>query len=289
MAKGLDNKIESIDTSWSGYNGSRVEEFIKDELNKLNNTKIGYGKDNGDGNFNFYPYKGSNDVIFSIEKAPLYRLEIFNEDTQYFLKSDDKIVRWKFRTLQNTANIIVFREDVEVKYELYKDEQELKTFTQTEKYKSDESNNPYTNVETNLSNYITEEGVYKLRVTVEGNETGLTDKFEITLNVISFSFTDITEFYTVKKDVFKIRAEVTCKNSNGYYVQYRIDDNVEFKDSDIKEIQNAQSYPDNTDVQLNNLEDGVHTIEYRFKVVLGSSSYYYTDIIRMELDRKSVV
>ena len=283
MAKGLDNKIESINTPWSGYNGLKIEEFIKDELNKLNNSKIGYGKDNGDGNFNFYPYKGSDDVIFSIEKAPLYRLQIFNEDTQYFLKSDDKIVRWKFRTLQNTANIIVFREDVEAKYELYKDGLELKTFTQIEKYKSDESNNPYTNVETNLSNYITEEGVYQLRITVKGDETDLTDKFEITLNVISFSFKDITEFYTVKTDVFKIRAEVTCKNSKGYYVEYRINDG-DFNVSDIKDITDAQAYTDNTDVNLKNfnLEDGVHTIDYRFKVALGLSNYYYTDIIRME-------
>lgn len=42
MAKVIDNKLDSIDTSWEGYAGSRVEEFIKDKFRSLDTSKYGY-------------------------------------------------------------------------------------------------------------------------------------------------------------------------------------------------------------------------------------------------------
>jgi hypothetical protein len=42
MAKGNNTKIENLETSWNGYTGERVEEFIKQEISNLQSTKVGY-------------------------------------------------------------------------------------------------------------------------------------------------------------------------------------------------------------------------------------------------------
>ncbi len=42
MAKAIDNEIKSLTTSWEGFKGSRVEEFIKYQLSKLGSEKFGY-------------------------------------------------------------------------------------------------------------------------------------------------------------------------------------------------------------------------------------------------------
>lgn len=42
MAKVIDNKLDSLDTSWEGYAGRRVEEFIKDRFRGLDTSKYGY-------------------------------------------------------------------------------------------------------------------------------------------------------------------------------------------------------------------------------------------------------
>ena len=42
MAKGINEKIASIETPWNGYIGERIEEFIKEQFNQLNKQKMGY-------------------------------------------------------------------------------------------------------------------------------------------------------------------------------------------------------------------------------------------------------
>lgn len=42
MAKAIDNEIKNLTTSWEGFKGSRVEEFIKYQLSKLGSEKFGY-------------------------------------------------------------------------------------------------------------------------------------------------------------------------------------------------------------------------------------------------------
>ena len=93
MAKGLDEKINSIETSWSGYTGARVEEFIKETLNK----RVGFvGEDTTQGKAFFYPTKEAfeNDTerihalgsVFS--KAPYSLLSKFDENNKkVFLSS----------------------------------------------------------------------------------------------------------------------------------------------------------------------------------------------------------
>ena len=55
MAKGINEKIASIETPWNGYIGERIEEFIKEQFNQLNKQKMGYIHENStDGVFNFY-------------------------------------------------------------------------------------------------------------------------------------------------------------------------------------------------------------------------------------------
>lgn len=42
MAKVIDEKINSIETSWEGYTGKRVEDFIKNQLKGIDTSKFGY-------------------------------------------------------------------------------------------------------------------------------------------------------------------------------------------------------------------------------------------------------
>nr|DAM75102.1 MAG TPA: protein of unknown function DUF3988 [Caudoviricetes sp.] len=42
MAEGIDKKITDLATAWNGYKGSRVEEFLKEYLSKLDGAKFGF-------------------------------------------------------------------------------------------------------------------------------------------------------------------------------------------------------------------------------------------------------
>lgn len=62
MTKAIDNKIDSIDTSWEGYAGSRVEEFIKSRFKELSLNKYGYlNVESGEGGLQTLRFFASED------------------------------------------------------------------------------------------------------------------------------------------------------------------------------------------------------------------------------------
>ena len=96
MAKGLNEKITSIDTPWSGYSGFRVEEFIKEQVNELNSDKMGYITKDVNGHFKFYATREDAEneinVLGVVETTPQYALSIkeFGDNKKIFLSNESE-------------------------------------------------------------------------------------------------------------------------------------------------------------------------------------------------------
>ena len=125
MAKGNNTKIENLETSWNGYTGERVEEFIKQEISTLQSSKVGYIFEDSDAEkVNFYAseedYNDGKSPIGSIASKPPYTLYVKEDDSNKhtFLAGDEnKNFTWYFKTVNNNEEKTLLNEKAKEKQE----------------------------------------------------------------------------------------------------------------------------------------------------------------------------
>ena len=292
MAKGLDIEITSIDTSWSGYSGGRIEEFIKKEITSLESKKMGFIKiDNGD--FKFYATKEDADKNFNalgvVTTTPQYALSVkeFGDNKKVFLSNEsEKKFVWGFKTLDTVLND-VYREDVSVDYTITNGIN-TKKLTTIITNNPDFNNSGFTLVELDL-NEMLDNGKSKLNIDIRGVKTNLEQVLSAEFTIITLDVEDATNFSIPFNDSFIPTIKVTCTNLQKYYIEYRIDGG-DF--NDVNRIEGeGKGYQTTISpiVDIESITNDRHVFEYRVVVKLDTDiNAFYTNINRIEFIKDNI-
>jgi hypothetical protein len=287
MAKGLNEKIINIETPWSGYSGSRVEEFIKNEITTLESEKMGYVAKDINGHFKFYATKEDADnninVLGVVETTPQYALSIneFGDNKKIFLSNEsEKKFVWGFKTL-DTVLKDVYREDVSVDY-IITNGINTKKITTIITNNPDSTNDNFTLVELDL-NEMLDNGTSKLNIEIRGVKTNIKQVLSAEFSIITLDVEDATNFSSPFNNLFIPTIKVTCTNLQKYYIEYRIDGG---KFNDVNRIEGeGKGYQTTTSPNINieSISNGRHVFEYRIAVKLDTNiNAFYTNINRIE-------
>mgnify|MGYP003300458804 CR=1 FL=1 len=284
----------TLDTDWGGDEstnglplpGSAVQTVIKDNIKNLNNNKVGYiAESNGWVHFssNQEAYDSEN-YIFSMESTQRYSMAIKQDDRNrnvYFSNEENKVFVWYFKTVELASNNTYY-EDVTVDYII----QNLTTGSRIPKSEKiycnpDSTNDGYTRVEINLDTFL-EDGNSKIQIDIKGLKTKQQNAISANLSIITLNMTDNTQFAMPINDSFRINADITCTKSQVYYFEYRIDGTGDFiYDNEVQYIGSGKKVNVNYSVDVSQVENGKHIMEYRLFLPIGATQYY-TDIQRIE-------
>ena len=291
MAKGNNTKIENLATSWNGYTGERVEEFIKQEISNLQSTKVGYIFENSETEkVDFYSsendYNEGKSPLGSIASKPLYTLYVKEDDSNKhtFLAGDEnKNFTWYFKTVNNNEEKTLFAESVIVEY-TFKNINNNTTKVVPLEIPSNNvtENEDFTTVTLDLNQYLSN-GVTNITISVRGSVTKRTALLSRSITIILLEMTDVTNFSTPVVNSLVLGADVKCTLGTTYHMQYRFD-NKEYVFNPAYDVIGTQTvdHP-RYELPVGNLEDGKHVVEYRLFVTIdGQQQQYYTQTNRIE-------
>lgn len=294
MAKGLNEDITNITTSWSGYSGLSVENFIKGELNKLNNSKIGYiGKDGDKYKFasTEEEFRNGNYIGDEITTYKAYTIDIkLEEGGNFFLPDNsEKKLTWWFKTVD--ANNHIIDEDISVEYIITKN-------GSTKKYplftiqNSEKDKDGYTKVVVDLDDYISDGNA-----TFTININGLFSKEKATarkpITILGLKSSDFSNNNTIFTDNIKFNAKISCTQGKTYYCYYRIYD-IEQHNENPEFIPYGDGYGFISEdsgsrnkefsVNIEDLEKGFYILEYKLGIYpyQDGEGMYFTDVQSFE-------
>ena len=291
MAKGINEKIASIETPWNGYIGERIEEFIKEQFNQLNKQKMGYIHENStEGVFNFYgsqqEYEEGKTPIGSVTSSARYTMDIQSDinNKSIFLSGDkNKEFVWYFKTIE-IATDSLYAEDISVEYKISNETNSTDTVFSTKiDSNADINNKSYTKVVLKLDDYLTD-GTSKIEINVKGLKTNQERTLSTKINIITLNMEDKTNFNSPFDNNFIVNTNITCTKSQTYSFEYRIDEQGDFIYSENlkKDGTGVEEKIDYT-VNIANLSAGKHVFEYRIFVKIDAETEpYYTNIQRIE-------
>ena len=294
MAKGINEKITSIETPWEGYTGARVEEFIKEEVTKLDSEKVGYIYDNAiDGRVHFYATKNDftsgKESIGSVLSTARYTMELMEDvNNQKVFLSDDgkKEFVWYFKTSE-IANNSLYAENVTVDYKITNQSEGDKTsyYSTIITSNADAENSNYTKVVLNLDEYLTN-GTSIIEINVTGLKTKQERTLSTKISIITLEMEDSTNFSSPIENNFIITLNVACTKGQTFFYEYRLDETGDFI---IGSNRNGTGISEKIDYTLNvsTLTPGKHIFEYRLFVKLDDNTEpYYTSTQRIEFIKK---
>lgn len=292
----INKKIESIKTSWEGYTGGRVEEFIKDQLS----SKVGFIlNQEREGKVYFFASEEDSEnmdkKIGEVTFAAPYAIELKIDDTNnytFLSSSENKKIIWYFKTI-STSNNNIYQENISVEYKFQNLSEGRTTYHSSNiSVKSEDNYSGYTKVELNLDDFVTN-GATNIEINVRGSITKQTNKLDFSVKILSLDVTDNTNFASPVTDYFKTNLYVNCTNQQEYFYEYRIfrdgefDNAIEWKTSaETKKGTGSRqnvSFNNYYGDENNSFPDGKYILEYRLGINLQANlATYYTNIHRLE-------
>ena len=288
MAKGLDEKINNIETPWEGYTGSRVEEFIKGEVTKLNSQKMGYiVEDSINGEFRFYSsedaYNNDEASLGSITSSARYTMDVYtDENNKYIFLSNDgkKEFVWYFKTTEIATNKTYY-ENVAVDYK-FNNHTQSSSFELSTNITSnpDPKNNDFTKVVLNLDEYLTN-GTTTIEINIKGLRTKQESPINREIQIVNLTMEDATDFSKPFSNNFIALVKINCTKSQQYNFEYRIDGgDFKYNKNSVSMGEGILETKDYT-IDISELPNGRHVFEYRLFINLNAE-LYYTDTQRIE-------
>lgn len=288
MAKGLDEKINSMETSWSGYTGARVEEFIKETLNK----RVGFvGEDAGFAYF--YPTKEAFDndsgrtyALGSIYTESPYILKAkFDENNKkVFLSNDNnKKLIWYFKTVYNGSESDVYSEGISVEYNITNNNTVIyNTVIENAKDGPD----GYRMVELDLDTLL-DNGDSSIKIFIKGLRSKQEAIIETNVSIVMLDMNDNTNFGSIFENNLIIKSDVICTIGQSFHLSYRIDEGEFIFNESYNKNGTGRKTSFEYQIPLDGYSDGKHVFEYRLFVNVGASNEpYYTKINRIEFIKK---
>ena len=227
MANEFNNDIKDITISWDGCTGEQVEDFIKNQLSNLEDSKVGYiHKDDESGNVYFYANKetyendeNGNKAIGSVISKARYTLTVKQsiDNKKIFISGDkNKKFVWYFKTTDNQRNDIIVGEPVNVIYTVNNQSTNdgVKTYQKTINYVENDENG-FMRVEENLDDYL-KNGISTFNLEITGTvskETGVVNAGENGITIVLLEATDNTNFHkTITGNSITINTKVSITN-----------------------------------------------------------------------------
>ena len=298
MAKVIDEKIvKGVD--WEGYSGRRVQEFIKEELNTLEdglNNKVGYIVENeAEGKVYFASSKDNYDngiTMGVVNSTPRYAMDLkFNVNNKAMFLSNDKnkSFSWYFKT-KDLATGGSYPENVSVEYTILNETEGKQTnYSTVIESNANAQNDNYTEVTMDLNEYLNN-GTSLITIVVRGLRTKQELMLQTRVSIITLEMTDNTDFSKPFKENFIVNMDVECTKHQRYFIEYR------FNPSNYSDMSDFTSYTNETigsgkketlNIPLpfpqGGLKDGKHVFEYRLCVKIDNDTEpYYTRIQRIE-------
>ena len=295
MSKKVWDGEYDINTDWGGdestsgapLTGKMVQDVIKKSLKSLENGKVGYIQEH-DGTVYFSSTKEAFDneqYMGSVIAQQKYGMDvIFDKNNKYvFLSSDaSKNIVWYFKTTEIQNNNKVYEESVSIEYHIENLTQNTKkVISTTQICKTDDNNSGYTKMEISLDDYFTN-GVSSLDIIVKGLKTKQERSIQKEITIITFDYEDITDFAKVMGNEIIVTNKINCTLGRNFYYEYKINGgDFIFDESSKKEgMGRVSNYSHN--INILNLPDGRHVLEYRLFLNINGEVAYYTPIQRIE-------
>ena len=293
MAKKIWDGEYDINTDWGGkdtdgrpLSGEMVQDVIKSELRRLDDGKVGYIAER-DGTVYFSSSKEKYDAekymgsVISTQRYSM-SLEEDRSNRYVFLSNDnEKKYVWYFKSIETAGDKPVFREGVTVEYHITNTTNTTsKTIPMVLSYDGKEEFSGFTQVTINLDEYLVD-GVTSLEIRVKGLRSKQEGIITRQITILTLDIEDVTNFTSpCENDGLLVETKVNCINGQPFSYYYRIDGN---EYSSYGSFSGA-GYTKTENMYLNvaDLSDGVHVLEYSIYTNIGADLTHYTSTQRVE-------
>ena len=294
MAKYWEGSYD-INTDWGGKDtggkpltGEMVQAVIKDELKRLDKSKVGHIATDGGRVYFSTTAEAYNkgEYMGEVVSAQLYAMyvegDISNKST--FLSSDaDKTFTWYFKTVQ-IATGQIYGEKVSVEYHIHNEtttkDKVVPMEISVDETKVDEDG--FTRVDVDLDEYL-ENGVSNIQIIVKGLRTKQEGILSTRITIVTLDIEDKTEFSKTFTNTLIVATDVNCTMNQLFSYEYRFDDATDFIfDDKTTNSGKGSKALYNYEVGISHLTDGKHVFEYRIIVNLGEGKVYKTAIQRFD-------
>lgn len=290
MAKIYDDKINK-NTDWGGdsstgnlpVSGRRVQEFIKDSLNSKMGT-IYY--DLSSNRYLIFADSESRDTYLSDPTQTDLIMGTFDAPFNYTAEINLKSSAYNAVSSDSTGNYIEFTFDVKNKQGNSTGENVTVTYTIIRGTSKEviSQNQPYgATVRFNIDEYL-KEGQNTIIVGITGQSTLAATTASITYQVVKLSITDdidISKIYDLSSGSTSAEISYTVEGYGTKTIEWYLDyQQIEYNKDEDEVVESKATRTKY--ISLDNLNHGVHTIEYRAYTIVNGEKFY-TDILHREV------
>ena len=277
MAKVIDEKILK-GTSWNGYKGSRVQEYIEEQVG----SKIGaiYKEPGGTMVYCFSTEEDKN-LYLSTSGASGTVLTTFETISKYSVKINTEGLRRSYSVINGTTgNTVAFEFKIIDDNDMTPDSRASINYSFLANGTSNEytvetqvNSDGWTAVESEIIDDYLKNGENTITVTITGLSSKASTSFIITYNIFDLDFIPSFDYYKVQ-DGNTVEVSYSIKCSETKYLEFYLDGkSVESNESMV--IQDI-SKSSTANIDISSLSAGTHTLQVRAYVKAKDGTNFYT-------------